>query len=559
MCRASAPNRPMGGCTSTTQGLNKTSGKRSRKIAKELGPSELFTDAEFPAANSSLYYDDEAPYAAWKEVQWRRASQAFDGPPEMFKGAASASTVHQGHLGNCWFISALSIIATRPDILNHLIVAQYPQHGLFEFRFFKQGKWVNVIVDDALPFRADGTLLFARSHPPGQLWVPLLEKAYAKLHGSYQALSGGEISYALVDLTGGASEYIRLDSSIGENLKKKQWLIAKMRQGMAEWWLMGSSFRKSSDQAAGAAGEPEGAHGLIAGHAYAILGLQDVVVRGGVTTLVKLRNPWGQGEWRGAWADDAPEWDAEPRLKQDLLQRAEDDGVFWMAYPDWERHAAYFSVCRTYRNNVGDPFYVITEPRGAWSGSSAGGAGSHRNPQYIVMAEQTSAVFVYLMQDDHRYIYKRGDYDYAGKAMGLCLAHADDDKRLGKEIFSKGHFKFGTHFIHSRSIGAEFVLEEGECYDIMPVLKEAGQEAKYQMYVFSTRPVRMKKTTEECKEEDEYDSVPLANVTKKLDHVAWDPWPRTHIYNGAPDMPSAMETDTFSAELRGRGAWLPRS
>ncbi|CAL1166266.1 unnamed protein product, partial [Cladocopium goreaui] len=46
-----------------------------------------------------------------------------------------------------------------------------------------------------------------------QLWVPLLEKAYAKAHGSYQAISGGEIAEALLDLTGCPTESIDFDES----------------------------------------------------------------------------------------------------------------------------------------------------------------------------------------------------------------------------------------------------------------------------------------------------------------------------------------------------------
>ena len=44
-------------------------------------------------------------------------------------------------------------------------------------------------------------LAFSRA-ANAQLWVCLLEKAYAKAHGSYRAISGGHIAEALLDLTG---------------------------------------------------------------------------------------------------------------------------------------------------------------------------------------------------------------------------------------------------------------------------------------------------------------------------------------------------------------------
>ena len=36
----------------------------------------------------------------------------------------------------------------------------------------------------------------------GDMWVMLLEKAYAKLHGNYFTLRGGQSQDALMDLTG---------------------------------------------------------------------------------------------------------------------------------------------------------------------------------------------------------------------------------------------------------------------------------------------------------------------------------------------------------------------
>ena len=46
------------------------------------------------------------------------------------------------------------------------------------------------------------SLYFAKSRTEGETWVPLIEKAYAKLHGDYAALSGGFANEAIEDLTG---------------------------------------------------------------------------------------------------------------------------------------------------------------------------------------------------------------------------------------------------------------------------------------------------------------------------------------------------------------------
>jgi calpain-15 len=59
---------------------------------------------------------------------------------------------------------------------------------------------------------------------------------------------------------------------------------------------------------------------------------------------VKLRNPWGEGEWTGDWSDDSDCW--TPESKKLAGWTDEEDGTFFMAIEDLRKYFSRVQICR---------------------------------------------------------------------------------------------------------------------------------------------------------------------------------------------------------------------
>ena len=80
-------------------------------------------------------------------------------------------------------------------------------------------------------------------------------------------------------------------------------------------------------------GENRNAEGVISGHAYSLISIHKVKYQGREVRLLRLRNPWGSGEWQGDWSDNSPLW--TPALKSQVGFRDEDDGIFFIELQDY--------------------------------------------------------------------------------------------------------------------------------------------------------------------------------------------------------------------------------
>eukprot|EP00928_Gymnodinium_smaydae_P030368 TRINITY_DN22615_c0_g1_i2.p1 TRINITY_DN22615_c0_g1~~TRINITY_DN22615_c0_g1_i2.p1 ORF type:complete len:836 (-),score=151.87 TRINITY_DN22615_c0_g1_i2:15-2522(-) len=118
--------------------------------------------------------------------------------------------VYQGFVEDFYVVAALQALAMRPTLIANIFCNMEfsnPQLGLFMLRFYKHGQWQYVAIDDAFPLYGQfQPMTCSTEFYPDFAWAPLIEKAYAKMHGSYEALGGGgHVEEVLTDLTGGCA------------------------------------------------------------------------------------------------------------------------------------------------------------------------------------------------------------------------------------------------------------------------------------------------------------------------------------------------------------------
>lgn len=96
-------------------------------------------------------------------------------------------SIIQGDLEDCYLLSAISVLAEqyKSKVRDLYIIQEYNDYGLYGMVFYVDGEWRTVFVDDQLPVKTENgieKLVFARSLKQEALWVPILEKCYAKLY-----------------------------------------------------------------------------------------------------------------------------------------------------------------------------------------------------------------------------------------------------------------------------------------------------------------------------------------------------------------------------------------
>ncbi|KAM6176577.1 calpain-9 isoform 2-T2 [Erethizon dorsatum] len=427
-----------------------------------LRAGTLFEDTDFPACNDSLFFSErpQVPFV------WKRPGEIVE-HPEFIRGGATRTDICQGELGDCWLLAAIASLTLNEKALARVVPQDQsfgPGYaGIFHFQFWQHSEWLDVVIDDRLPTFRD-RLVFLHSADHCEFWSALLEKAYAKLNGSYEALKGGSTIEAMEDFTGGVAETFHTKEAPKDFY---QILEKALRRGS----LLGCSI----DTRNAAESEARTPFGLIKGHAYTVTGIDQVNFRGLKIELIRVRNPWGQVEWNGSWSDR-------------------------MAFKDFKAHFDKVEICNLTPDALEEDTlhrWEVTVHQGSWvRGSTAGGCRNFldtfwTNPQIkLSLTEQDEGqegctFLVALMQKDRRKLKRFGA---AMLTIGYAIYQSPEEHGHLSRDFFRYHASLARSktFINLREVSDRFQLPPGE-YILVPSTFEPHQEADFCLRIFSEK------------------------------------------------------------------------
>ena len=440
---------------------------RNQKIAE---PGNIFTDELFQPLKKNLCSineignwdlpDDvyEEDLNNWESITWSRVEKIFGSPNyQVFFERIMKEDIIQGGLGDCYFLSAIAALCTYPKLIEKLFFfKEKSDENCYGCYFRLNGIWKLVLVDDYIPCYGTWGKNFAFSSTNGnELWVILLEKAWAKLNGNYARVIGGDPHEIFEVFTNAYCETIKFKKgnedkiwSAFENAQKKGFLMTAGTSG--------DNYSICMEEV-----------GLVPGHAYTVLGVKEVNTLTGKQKLVNLRNPWDIGEWSGAWSDSSKKW-TEDLKNQCGNYEDKDDGSFWMSFEDFCKYYIIAGICHLYQDYNYSTLHV-------YKASSAKGAFLSK----IIIDDNNTHCFLTIHQKNPRVILRDGKYQ---KTVLMYLMLIDSDYKY-----------ISCKYTSEQNQTLQITLNKGTYYLISDINYRYVQKDQhgYNISCYSSQPVEI--------------------------------------------------------------------
>ena len=309
-----------------------------------------YIDPEFPPDRTSIAATD--PYSGSKRIPHFRHSNSefsqesmdnlcFKRPKEvfkkkyfLFKDEICYDDVNQGQIGDCYLMSVMASLSLRSDLIKNIFKTKTVNpDGFYEIFFYEKSQKKIMFIDDHLvTYKSSYCPDFTFAKPNGEeLWVMLLEKAYAKYEGGYSNIIGGLGDPELTFFTGAMCRTVMTDddhlwNEMSNGCKNNYIITSGSNQGS------GNHFNSTDNN-------------IAHGHAYSILDVKEFRSYNRNLRLVKLRNPWGKSEWKGEYSDDSNLWTQELKDFFGYESVIGDNGVFFMPFENFVNEFSDITIC----------------------------------------------------------------------------------------------------------------------------------------------------------------------------------------------------------------------
>uniref|UniRef100_A0A8C1I960 Calpain 5a n=1 Tax=Cyprinus carpio TaxID=7962 RepID=A0A8C1I960_CYPCA len=291
------------------------------------------------------------------------------------------------------------------------------------------------------------------------------------------------------------------------------WFVAacsSLASREALWQKVSSCYIKNKSATSQADMEARLDCGLVKGHAYAVTDVRKVRLGTGLMaffkseklSMIRMRNPWGQKEWIGAWSDSSEEWKRVSKSEREKIGvTVEDDGEFWMEFEDFCKYFTDLILCRLINTSYLSIHKIWEEAvmRGSWSRhddplkNRSGGCINHKatflqNPQYVFDVTKTEdEVLICLQQQDKRAQSKDGKGENI--AIGFDIQKVELNRTYRMHTIQK---TVGSSiYINSRSVFLRKDLKEGR-YVIVPTTFDPGLQGDFLLRIFTDVPAACK-------------------------------------------------------------------
>ncbi|GMF42473.1 unnamed protein product [Phytophthora fragariaefolia] len=147
--------------------------------------------------------------------------------------------------------------------------------------------------------------------------------------------------------------------------------------------------------------ESSAGNGLYFKHAYALVDVAEIkTAKGDSVRLVKLRNPWGTGEWV-RYTIALGKADADSISQEEVTEINTYDGTFFMSYDAWMQSFTHFFAGIDFPDA-----WCGRRSEGSWNEANCGGNTTKstwiNNPHFELVLDQRARIFASLSQEDPR-------------------------------------------------------------------------------------------------------------------------------------------------------------